>query len=775
MPFKIKLLIAFVFTTAFPFMLIFSMFMARVETDYEDQLIQEKQIISEQKVLLVEQYFEERVNDARDIAARKKLQQQDPDIDFLEIIEVFTENNDQFHDISIVDREGNIMAADFHTDYQGWGQDALFQQALASKELVISPTTVFDVQHGPVIAFYAPSMDADGEVTHVTVLHLSLETFFDALIDTDSPEYEGLLILNNENFALGGTENVDYLEKYEVKYREYFGYEKGSLEYVADDGTEKLGFYASTTLPLGGSANVWRVIVTVDKADFLETVSSYRQEVFIILILVFLVTIGISILFIINITRGFGILLRGAKEFAKGNLDHKIPLKSGDELGQLAALFNKMAERLKKGYVNLEKKVQEKTETLSAKVQEMEQSNILLEETKKAMLNVLEDLENEKSTLQREKAKDEAVLLAIGDGLVVTDKQRNILLVNKAFERLLGWEKHEVLGRRFSDIVPMLTEDDEVVPPKERFRPLLLISGKKVKSMDGTFVTTTSDYYYQKKDKSKFPVVTTSTPIVLGEDVVGTVEVFRDVTEEREIDKAKSEFVSLASHQLRTPLSTIKWYTEMLVAGEAGKLTDEQQKYLDEIYVGNQRMIELVNALLNVSRIEMGTLAVDPHPTDLVELANGVVEELKPLIEEKQIDFNTDFEKDLPEVKVDPKMIRVAIQNILTNAIKYTNPNGKVTIALKKSGKSIIIQISDSGVGIPEHQQDKIFTKLFRADNVKEMDTQGTGLGLYIVKSIIEETGGKIWFKSKVGEGTTFFVTIPLKGMKKKKGTKTLT
>jgi len=157
------------------------------------------------------------------------------------------------------------------------------------------------------------------------------------------------------------------------------------------------------------------------------------------------------------------------------------------------------------------------------------------------------------------------------------------------------------------------------------------------------------NYYYARKDKTKFPVASMVTPVILDGKVIGAIEVFRDVTREREIDKTKTEFVSIASHQLRTPLSSVSWHAEMLLTGDVGKLNKEQKKYLNEVYRGNQRMVKLVNALLNVSRLELGTFAVNPEPIDMVDLVRSVVDEQKKQIDQKKITFSLVFEKISPQ------------------------------------------------------------------------------------------------------------------------------
>jgi len=249
------------------------------------------------------------------------------------------------------------------------------------------------------------------------------------------------------------------------------------------------------------------------------------------------------------------------------------------------------------------------------------------------------------------------------------------------------------------------------------------------------------------------------------------VVVFRDVSKEREVDRAKTEFVSLASHQLRTPLSSVNWFAEMLLAGDAGKLTKQQNEFIQKIYDGNQRMVDLVNALLNVSRIELGTFSVEPEPTDIVEISKSVIEELTPQVKEKKLKIEEKYEK-IPKFSADPKLVRIVLQNLLSNAVKYTPEKGKVSADISLKNNNILIEIKDSGYGIPKDQQDKIFTKLFRADNVREKETEGTGLGLYIVKSIVDNSGGSISFDSAEDKGTTFHVSLPLSGMKAKEGSK---
>lgn len=250
----------------------------------------------------------------------------------------------------------------------------------------------------------------------------------------------------------------------------------------------------------------------------------------------------------------------------------------------------------------------------------------------------------------------------------------------------------------------------------------------------------------------------------------------KDVTKEKEVDRAKTEFVSLASHQLRTPLSAINWYSEMLLAGDGGELSENQRKFAQEIFDSNKRMVELVNSLLNVSRLEMGTFIVDPVPTNFVDLMEDVLKEQQPMIIEKKISVKKKYEKNMPLFNYDPKLLRIVFQNLVSNAAKYSpiEKNIYLEMSLDQDKKMVNIIVKDQGYGIQYNQQDKIFQKLFRADNIKKRNTEGTGLGLYIVKSIISSFNGIISFESKENKGTTFYVSLPFEGVKKREGLKSL-
>lgn len=495
----------------------------------------------------------------------------------------------------------------------------------------------------------------------------------------------------------------------------------------------------------------------ITKEDLSETLapSYYLLRIFIIIAVTFLVIFVIVSVYISSgISKNIVRLKKGAQAIEEGNLDIKVSINSKDEVGDLSRSFDKMAQAVKDSRKEIDLKVQEQTKEIKEKQKD-------LEDQQKAVLNILEDVELEKS-------KTEALLSGIGEGVIATDINAKIIFINNAATDILGWKSEEVIGKSIYDILYIFDEKGKKIAEDLRPFHLALELNQKV------FARAQDGYYYTKKNGEKFPVAVSVTPVVSGGKLIGAINVFSDITHEKQVDKAKTEFVSLASHQLRTPLSTINWYSEMLLAGDAGKINKKQKKFLEEIYAGNKRMVELVNALLNVSRLELGTLSVEPVDSDLVALAKQTIGDVLPQMKEKKQKFTEDYDSNLPKINVDPKLMNVIFQNLLSNSMKYTPEKGEISLEIKNDKNGILIKVQDTGYGIPEDAKTKIFEKLYRADNVKEKDANGSGLGLYLVKFIIEQSGGKIWFDSQINKGTTFYVLIPFSGMRKKEGTKKL-
>ncbi len=267
---------------------------------------------------------------------------------------------------------------------------------------------------------------------------------------------------------------------------------------------------------------------------------------------------------------------------------------------------------------------------------------------------------------------------------------------------------------------------------------------------------------YVRKDKTKFPVAIKVTPIVIDNKIIGAIEVFRDITKEKDINKAKTDFISIASHQLRTPLTGIQWVVERLLKTEKAKLSLGALEYLDDIHMSATRLNALVDLLLNVSRIEGGNIAITPQSLDVIEFLKSYFTESTPISKEKDVAF---FFKKYPSalvIETDVSTFRNIVQSLVSNALEYTPKGGEVEMTLVKKKDTFILTIRDTGIGIPKAEQARLFEKFFRATNAKLMKPDGTGLGLYVVKQAVDLLEGTISFTTTEGKGTTFVVELPI-------------
>jgi PAS domain S-box-containing protein len=389
---------------------------------------------------------------------------------------------------------------------------------------------------------------------------------------------------------------------------------------------------------------------------------------------------------------------------------------------------------------------------VKSRTQDLEKLSKAQEKTKRAMLNVMEDLEGAKAVIEREKAKDEAMLASIGDGLIAVDNHKKIIVINNVATELLGWKMKELVGKVITDL-PLENENGDPLPLSKRPTTIALATGEITK------VTS----FFVRKDKTRFPIAITATPIKLSGKTIGLIELIRDVTHEKEVDKAKSEFVSLASHQLRTPLGIMKWYLEALGNEEYVKKSPIKiKKYVEEIYNNNERVLSLVRDLLSVSRIEQGQVHNNPTRTDLLEIITRVVEQMQLVVHKKKIVLKiVPLSRKIPLVSIDVFRFHEAIENLIGNAVEYSVPPSTVEVAVEEKNKTIFISIKDKGIGISTVDQEKIFTKFFRSEKAIRHNPEGSGLGLYVVKSYVESWGGKITVQSAEGKGSTFTISLP--------------
>jgi PAS domain S-box-containing protein len=336
------------------------------------------------------------------------------------------------------------------------------------------------------------------------------------------------------------------------------------------------------------------------------------------------------------------------------------------------------------------------------------------------------------------------------DGIILVGTHGRIEAANRRAGELLGVASQNIVGLGLADLVSghfdAVSEYGRAVTA---FKLSLLEDQNGIKEGDLVLPSARRVLHWTAqptRDSAGYPVGLTLT--------------FRDVTREREADQMKTDFVSFATHQLRTPLAGIKWMLE-LAAQEPG-LPEEAGSFIQDARASADRLIGLVNDLLDVSRLERGKITFAPQAIRLEELTRSVLEEVNLLIQEKRHRLSVSGGEELPPVVADPQLLRQVLLNLVSNAIKYTLPGGEIAIHMTREGEAVQWAIRDSGVGIPKAAQARLFEKFYRADNVVTIETEGTGLGLYLVRLIVERCGGKIWCDSEEGHGSTFSFTLPL-------------
>lgn len=447
-------------------------------------------------------------------------------------------------------------------------------------------------------------------------------------------------------------------------------------------------------------------------------------------------------------------LQKSAEFIAKGDFSHRVKVSGKDEIATLAVVFNGMLDNLQVARENLEEKVKARTAELDEKLKIIKNNNLDLENSKKGIFNLMEDINIEKENISHEKAKMELIIKSIGDGVLVVNRDYEIIVFNRAAAQISGFSAEEVMGKKYFDVLKFVYEKDEKVV--NEFITEAMHKGEIRFMSNHTLLV--------RKDGRKVPIADSAAPIKdQSGSVVGCVVAFTDATKEREIDRIKSEFISVASHQLRTPLTGIKWFIELILKDKRAKPSVTQKDYLHQIYVSNERLIRLVDDLLNVSHIETGKkYSVVLKPENICAVLKEAAGSNVIYAKKKKITIKFSKVCHRPlTLSIDREKIKEVFNNLISNAIKYSKAGGAVEIDRQENKKEVVYSISDRGVGIPVHQQKLIFTKFFRADNVATTET-GTGLGLYIAKAIIEGHDGRIWFESKENKGATFYIALPL-------------
>jgi PAS domain S-box-containing protein len=343
------------------------------------------------------------------------------------------------------------------------------------------------------------------------------------------------------------------------------------------------------------------------------------------------------------------------------------------------------------------------------------------------------------------------VLTSIGDAIIVVNRDAKVVLFNPAAEELTGLVYGDVRGKPLHDVLRVQTELKQAT----HIDIAEVLHTRKRKSI-------CQHMFVLRANGDIVPITYCASPITThGGDVRGVVLTVRDVSREYEIGKMKSEFVSIVSHQLRTPLTSVKWFLETVLDAKE-TLTENQYANVEQAFQSNERMIYLVNDLLNVSRLEKGNVKNVPEAVDASALFSTIVSEMCTFAHANNVTVDSSAcGPETPSVWVDPTTVRQVIQNVLSNAIKYTHGRQTVIITADVQPAEVIFSIRDHGIGIPANDQRRLFEPFFRAENALAMQAEGSGLGLYICRLLLQFNDGRIWVDSALGKGATFSFSLP--------------
>jgi PAS domain S-box-containing protein len=329
------------------------------------------------------------------------------------------------------------------------------------------------------------------------------------------------------------------------------------------------------------------------------------------------------------------------------------------------------------------------------------------------------------------------------------DSEGRLILLNRRAEEWTGIEARDAISKPYREVLRFESSTPE------NFVEHTVQTGRGLQ-VEG-------DAVLLRANGSRMPVSILASPVIQEDRVRGSIVVFRDTSEQRALDQMKTEFISIASHQLRTPLAGMRWYTSTLVEGHAGRLNPQQAELTKEIENCVEQMVALVNDLLDVARLDQGTLKLNPVAVLPNELLTEIARTMEGKANKFQVSLLVEQEgASCPPLYADKALLMEVFLNLVDNAIRYTPEHGRVKLGVKQENQSLVFSVSDTGVGISEENVEKLFRKFSRIQNPLSNRERGSGLGLYFAKGIVEKHGGTIWVQSARGKGSTFYIRLPL-------------
>lgn len=664
-------------------------------------------------------------------------------------------NSLDFQEIFLIDNSG-LEVGSSKPEFVGSDKksDPYFVNGI--KETYIKDVYFSETAKEHSMAIATPVKDG-GEVIGVLVVRVDFDKFFKSLIDNaDTEGVDRIFAINSSGYLISKLDEFDngeiLLNKVDADPPNAcvaeIAQNKSSYEPQIIVGRSfKNDTVIASYMPI--KVTNWCIVVTEAESVALAS-TNYEIKLFIFLLIgAVLIFYFAGYFFSIGITKPLEDLKTSAEIIAGGDLKRDVIINSNDEVGQLSRSFDSMIKAIIASRSEVDKKVFEQTQEITEKAAYMENQQ-------KAVLNILEDIDEERQNVSQERDKIDAILHSIGDGVFVVDENLKILIFNSVAEKLSGYSADEAIGKIYSEVLKFSFEDSGEV--NNKFITEAIKTGKVREMANHTQLT--------DKTGKKIPVADSAAPIRNADgSIAGCVVVFRDVSKEREIANMKDEFLSIASHELRTPMTAIKGFLDMVIKEEVGKIsTAKMKEYLELAYNGNERNIKLVNDLLNVSRIEAGRMKFDLSDIQMEKIIEQTIVDLSDISHTKSLYLKFEKpKKPLPVVVGAADKIQLVLTNLVSNALKFTE-KGEVNIRTEADKKLVTVHVQDTGAGIAEEDQDKLFQKFSQIDTTISGSVKGTGLGLYISKMIVEKSGGRIWCESEgKGRGSTFSFSLPIK------------
>src|SRR3989338_4435694 len=455
----------------------------------------------------------------------------------------------------------------------------------------------------------------------------------------------------------------------------------------------------------------WILAAEQDKREVLGPVYALRRLSIFTGIITLILTALAAFLIAESISGPIREITIVSQQISKGQSNVRIDIRAKNEVGKLAAAFNRMLEN---------------------------------------RLRSEEMLQSANAKIGEEKTKYELLLSSIGDALIAVNQEGWIMMINHAAEKMFGFDPNEVIGRSLFEISPSEDEKGNPIPFDQRTMSLAI-------SQKTTMHRTA---YYFRGDNTKFTAAVTASPIIVEGKTIGAIEILRDITKEKEVDRMKTDFISTVSHEIRTPLTTIREGVSQALDGILGETTQKQKEVFSIVLEDADRLKRIIDNLLDISKIEAGMVDLKREFTDIAGLIQGTIASFSLRAKEKGLKINTLLPNQKIKAFIDKDRIIQVFTNLIGNALKFTQ-TGEIGISLIDKEKEIECSVSDTGGGIAKEDLPRVFSKFQQFGRTDGPGEKGTGLGLSITKAIVELHKGKIWIGSELGKGTKVTFLLP--------------